>query len=141
MPADPKVTRKYKLKEFYGITQDDYDAMYDRQDGCCAICGGAKERWEPGAGLKGRQRFLVVDHDHGTSRVRALLCWNCNCGLGHFRENPTVMLAAIRYIVAQKTAGGSITRLSSSSGAQRAGPGPARAASGRHVPDGADYRG
>jgi len=102
VPADPKVTRKYKLKEFYRITQDDYDAMYGRQDGCCAICGDAKERWEPGAGLKGRQRFLVVDHDHGTSRVRALLCWNCNCGLGHFRENPTVMLAAIRYIVAQK---------------------------------------
>jgi Recombination endonuclease VII/Homeodomain-like domain len=101
VPTDPKVTRKYKLKS-YGITQEDYDAMYERQNGCCAICGDAKERWEPGAGLKGRQRFLVVDHDHQTSRVRALLCWNCNCGLGHFRENPAIMHAAIRYIAVQK---------------------------------------
>jgi len=66
VPADPKVTRKYKLKGFYGITQEDYDTMYDRQKGCCAICGDAKERWKPGAGLNGRQRFLVVDHDHRT---------------------------------------------------------------------------
>lgn len=103
VPAEPQMTRKYKLKGSYGITQDDYDAIYERQNGCCAICGDAKERWEPGAGLKGRQRFLVVDHDHQTSRVRALLCWNCNCGLGHFRESPKIMLAAIRYMAAQKS--------------------------------------
>jgi hypothetical protein len=103
VPADPTVTRKYKLKRSYGITQEDYDAMYERQNGCCAICGAAKERWKPGAGLKGRQRFLVVDHDHQTSRVRALLCWHCNCGLEHFLENPTIMFAAIRYMAAQKS--------------------------------------
>jgi hypothetical protein len=49
---------------------------------------------------KDRSRFLVVDHDHQTSQVRALLCWNCNCGLGHFRENAEIMRAAIRYVEA-----------------------------------------
>lgn len=96
-PEDPKLTRKYKLKEAYGITLEDYDAMYQRQDGRCAICGDVKEPWEPGAGVGGRKRFLVVDHDHETSQVRSLLCWNCNCGLGQFREDPRIMLAAAAY--------------------------------------------
>ena len=102
-PQDPRTTRKYKLKEAYGITQDDYDAMYDRQGGCCAICGDSKEPWEPGAGISGRLRFLVVDHDHGTARVRALLCWNCNSGLGQFREDPAIMRAAVAYLGSQGT--------------------------------------
>ena len=100
LAADPKVTRKYKLKASYGISQEDYDAMYEHQNGCCGICGDAKEPWKPGMGLKDRNRFLVVDHDHQTSQVRALLCWNCNCGLGHFRENAEIMRAAIRYVEA-----------------------------------------
>jgi len=98
---DPDTTRKYKLKGAYGITHADYEAMYKQQGGCCAICGDAKEPWEPGSGLKGRQRFLVVDHDHETLQVRALLCWNCNCGLGQFREDPAVMQAAIAYLAEQ----------------------------------------
>lgn len=98
LPQDPKVTRKYKLKEAYGLTQGDYDAMYQRQNGRCAVCGAAKEPWEPGWGVKGRARFLVVDHDHVTGRVRGLLCVHCNCGIGQFRENPAIMRAAMAYL-------------------------------------------
>jgi hypothetical protein len=97
VPQDPQVTRKHKLGQ-YGITPADYGAMYEQQDGRCAICGRLKEPWEP-AGRAGRQRFLVVDHDHETGRVRALLCWNCNCGIGHFREDRSVILAAAAYVV------------------------------------------
>ncbi len=96
VPQDPRVTRKHKLRD-YGITQADYDAMYEQQGGRCAICRGVKEPWEP-AGGAGRQRFLVVDHDHKTGRVRALLCWNCNCGIGHFREDRSIILAAAAYV-------------------------------------------
>jgi hypothetical protein len=96
------VTRKYKLKDAYGITPDEYDAMYERQSGRCAICGEPKDPWEPGGGVKGRNRFLVVDHDHTDNRVRALLCWNCNCGLGQFRDNPAILHAAIMYLRAQQ---------------------------------------
>lgn len=101
-PQDPNTTRKYRLKGAYGITQADYEMMYERQNGRCAICGDNKDRWEPGLGIEERQRFLIVDHDHGTSRVRALLCWNCNCALGHFRDDPVIMQAAIAYIATQE---------------------------------------
>jgi len=71
-----KVTeRKCKLKYLYGITLDEYDEMFDRQNGCCAICG------EPEIG-----RRLSVDHNHKTGQVRALLCQGCNASLGKIEQ-------------------------------------------------------
>jgi len=98
IPQDPKLTRKYALKAAYGITPEEYDAMYERQEGRCAICGDPKDSWQPGMGVKGRFRFLVVDHDHRTGRVRGLLCTHCNIGIGQFREDPAIMRAAIPYV-------------------------------------------
>jgi hypothetical protein len=40
----------------------------------------------------------VVDHDHVTGRVRALLCNLCNAGIGHLRDDPQIMQAAIEYV-------------------------------------------
>lgn len=97
-PEDPVSIRRRKLKESYGITMEDYDALYAEQDGCCAICGTVKEAWAPGAGREGRNRFLVVDHRHADGLIRGLLCGHCNRGLGQFRDDPEVMLAAITYL-------------------------------------------
>lgn len=65
-------------------------ALREAQDGLCAICGTA-EADAP----KGR---LQIDHDHTTHVVRGLLCGNCNCGLGHFKDDPPRLLAAIAYL-------------------------------------------
>ena len=105
IPQDPKLTRKYTLKAAYGITPEEYDAMYERQEGRCAICGDLKDSWQPGMGVEGRSRFLVVDHDHNTGRVRGLLCTRCNVGIGQFREDPVIMHAAILYVDAPETLG------------------------------------
>jgi hypothetical protein len=77
-------SRTYHLKRRYGISAEDADAMLEAQGGLCAICGAAP------AGH--------VDHDHQTGAVRALLCFNCNGGLGQFRDDPAILRAAAEYI-------------------------------------------
>ena len=60
------------LKYEYGITLDDYNKMFNAQEGKCAIC--KKHQNE----LK---KTLCVDHDHKTGKVRELLCMTCNTDL------------------------------------------------------------
>jgi hypothetical protein len=75
------------LKYQYGITVADYDAMYARQGGKCAICDTFKE--------KGK---LVVDHNHKTGKVRELLCHLCNAMIGCAREDIAILAAAAAYL-------------------------------------------
>ena len=77
-------SRTYHLKRRYGITAEEADVMLERQGGRCAICRSA-----PAA---------HVDHDHETGAVRALLCFNCNGGLGQFRDDPLLLQLAAAYV-------------------------------------------
>jgi hypothetical protein len=77
-------SRTYHLQRRYGINAAKADAMLARQAGLCAICKAA-----PAA---------HVDHDHATGAVRALLCFNCNGGLGQFKDNPVALHAAAYYV-------------------------------------------
>ena len=87
---DSEKTRAEDLKRRYGITLDQYDDMYEKQQGRCAICGTDT----PGGN---GQRFHV-DHDHVSGQVRALLCSACNTGLGKFRDDPSLLRAAAIYL-------------------------------------------
>jgi hypothetical protein len=62
--------------------------MLEKGQGKCWICGGD----EPVG------RALAVDHDHRTGKVRGLLCTRCNSGLGFFRDDPTLLTAALKYM-------------------------------------------
>ena len=84
-----KMHRRRNLKRNYGITVEQFDEMYERQGGCCAICGTT----EPG----GRGRFHV-DHCHDSGKNRGLLCHHCNTALGLFKDNPELLQAAIEYL-------------------------------------------
>jgi len=76
--------RHYHLKRRYGIGADDFDRMVADQGGVCLIC----ERPDP----------EHVDHDHVTGKVRGILCFNCNGGLGQFKDDIDALLAAAAYL-------------------------------------------
>lgn len=87
-----RVTRPYLLKRKYGITREQYDEMFARQGGLCAICGT-----DNGASAKGT-KTLAVDHCHETGEVRGLLCNGCNRAIGLLKDNVAVLESAIRYL-------------------------------------------
>lgn len=86
--ADPG----YLLRRRYLITQEEFDQLLASQDNKCAICF---DKLLP-KGL--RASSITVDHEHGTTKVRGLLCRNCNVGLGHFKDDPIRLANAIRYL-------------------------------------------
>jgi hypothetical protein len=86
----PKSLKNAKLKKNFGITLNDYESMLANQNGVCAICGDV--------GTKA----LHVDHCHTSGKVRGLLCFRCNNGIGQFKESEKIMIAAIEYIKAYK---------------------------------------
>ena len=91
-----KTQRRHSLKKQYGITQEQFDAMWASQEGLCAICKTAPDLF-----IGSRQPHwlsLYVDHDHATGTVRGLLCWNCNVALGHFKDDLGRLAAAITYL-------------------------------------------
>lgn len=72
----------------YGLTRNDREMMVTSQNNQCAICQYTFTKTPH------------VDHDHWTNGVRGLLCSGCNVGLGLFRDNPTILANAIKYLEA-----------------------------------------
>ena len=83
--------RRYKVSRF------DFERRVEAQGGRCAICQ--------------REGRLVVDHDHGTGKVRQLLCYSCNAAIGLFKDDPDLLVAATKYLRYHKDGG---TQLASS---------------------------
>jgi hypothetical protein len=89
-PANPKWVggntkerrRDGNLRHFYGINQNDFDALLKAQGGVCAICKNPPT---------GKRAVLCVDHDHKDGRLkgeaRGLLCHRCNMLVGYL-EGP-----------------------------------------------------
>lgn len=84
-PQKHENQRWAERKAKYGVTREIYAAMVAAQDGRCAVCGERPDR-------------LCIDHDHETGKVRGLLCSSCNIALGHFRDDPVRLAAAIGYL-------------------------------------------
>jgi hypothetical protein len=77
-------SREYHLRQRYGVGQAEFDELLAEQGGVCAICGAPDPQH--------------VDHDHRTGWVRGILCFNCNGGLGQFRDDPGFLAGAITYL-------------------------------------------
>jgi hypothetical protein len=83
-----RANKDYNLRQNYGITLADFEAMLASQDGRCAIC----------LGFFPSEFETHADHDHSTGRVRGLLCNSCNNGLGRFRDDPDILRRAAAYL-------------------------------------------
>ena len=97
LAEDPRRPLDKSLYTAYRIRLSDWEQMLEEQDGVCFICGVAE--------VSGKR--LAVDHDHRCCNIsakscgeciRALLCQNCNKGLGAFGDNPDLLRAAADYI-------------------------------------------
>lgn len=62
--------KKARLYKKYRLTEQQHGEILEAQGARCAMCN--------------REVSLVVDHDHATGKVRGLVCYRCNIGLGWF---------------------------------------------------------
>lgn len=94
-------SRKANLRVCYGLTLDEYNAMYNEQGGVCKICGG----------VSSDGTSLAVDHDHSVDfewkflssqekrkYIRGLLCRDCNTGVAMFKDDIDKINKAIKYL-------------------------------------------
>ena len=86
--------RKWYLKSIYKLTEDEYQKLYDSQEGKCWICNERKNY------------YLHVDHDHSCCAkekscgkcIRGLLCYSCNSLLGYAKDNKEILKSALKYL-------------------------------------------
>jgi hypothetical protein len=71
----------------YGLTPEGYAELLKSQSGKCALCGAIPDKI-----------LLHVDHCHNTGEVRGLLCFNCNAGIGHLKDNAELCYKASVYL-------------------------------------------
>jgi hypothetical protein len=84
-----------RLKRLFGMTLIEYNLLSEYQNNLCAICNN------PETILDNKQlgvRKLAVDHCHITNTNRGLLCFNCNIGLGKFKDSIQELEKAILYL-------------------------------------------
>lgn len=79
--------KNYELLYRYGISLADYNKLFQKQKGKCAICGN------PPKGL-----YLIIDHISYTKIVRGLLCHSCNVGIGLLQHSISNLRAAVKYL-------------------------------------------
>lgn len=81
--------RQRHLKRLYGITEEQYNELLERQDQRCAIC------------LRHHSEFktrLAVDHNHKTGEIRGALCNYCNHRIIGRHTDSSLLLRMASYL-------------------------------------------
>jgi hypothetical protein len=84
---------KTRLKQRFGLTLEEYNEMFKKQGGRCAIC--KTDKCSSGHNLS-------VDHCHKTGNIRGLLCKPCNLVLGNSGDNIKILISAANYLTETK---------------------------------------
>lgn len=86
--------KEYSLQKDFGISLKTYRIMEAEQGNVCAIC----KQPEKSRHQNGTTKALAVDHNNKTGKVRGLLCYPCNTGIGKLKEDLTIFINAIEYL-------------------------------------------
>lgn len=78
----------YERLRRYNLTQEEYNAMWEKQNFCCAICKTNKNNG----------KTWSIDHCHDSQKVRGILCDQCNLLLGHAKDNQEILSEAVYYL-------------------------------------------
>lgn len=89
---NPEKVREQKYRHRYGIDISEYNRLLEEQGGSCKICKSKDKK-------RKNAEFFAVDHCHKTGKVRGLLCYNCNSGLGKFKDDPELVEKALSYLL------------------------------------------
>jgi hypothetical protein len=88
-----KIKNRYLITN-YNISFNEYNKLFESQNGVCAICN----KPETFRGNNKKIKFLAVDHNHQSGKVRGLLCMKCNILLGNCEENIIILQKTIEYL-------------------------------------------
>ena len=83
-------------KRKYGISPEEYDAMLEEQNNKCKICLISFD--DKTYIFSDGRSPIHTDHCHTTNKIRGLLCNFCNVGLGHFKDDPELLIKAANYL-------------------------------------------
>lgn len=87
--------RSSSLKRYYGITEEIYQELLEKQNYCCAICNKHQDL---------EKKRFAVDHAHTKSEfipegaIRGLLCWSCNHRFVGKHTDPVLFESAAKYL-------------------------------------------
>jgi DNA-directed RNA polymerase subunit M/transcription elongation factor TFIIS len=77
--------RERHILKTYGLSMLQVEELLLTQEGKCPICLCTLSTEQ------GSRDILHIDHDHKTGKIRGLLCYACNAGLGQFKDSSSSM--------------------------------------------------
>jgi len=88
-----KIHKRSRLRRVYNLSVEEHDQIRTRQNNRCVICTRTFDTTMP----------PCLDHDHTTGTIRAMLCRDCNRGLGCFHDDPVLLQAALTYLLSHSS--------------------------------------
>lgn len=79
--------KRHHVASRFGISVEEYDAYL--AGAACAICKTEED--------------LVLDHDHGTGRIRGVLCRQHNAALGNLGDTASALWSGFAYLIGAPT--------------------------------------
>jgi len=88
-----------RLEKLYGIREEEYRGLLQRQSGVCFICQRDPRQFSS----KRYKHNLCVDHDHTTGEIRGLLCKHCNSMISRWlRDDVDKIKRVLKYFTRKR---------------------------------------